>query len=107
MSDIHVHRTHALGLAHAGKLLRRWQLLAEDKLSMRCTLKDEGEVATVTFTRMGAQGTFRASANAFEINCNLGLIFKPLRSQFQKLTEEYLDGAIAKELAKLAAKGAP
>ncbi|MCA0176742.1 MAG: polyhydroxyalkanoic acid system family protein [Proteobacteria bacterium] len=107
MSDIHVHRTHALGLAHARKLLCRWQPLAEDKLSMRCTLKDDGEVATLAFTRMGAQGTFRATARAFEIDCNLGLIFKPLRGQFQKLTEEYLDGAIAKEVAKVAAKGAP
>lgn len=106
MSDIHVHRPHTLGLAEARALLRRWQPMAEDKLALHCTLAEDAGGATLTFARMGARGTFRASAETFEIACTLGLIFKPMRSHFQKTTEAYLDAAIARAQADAARQAA-
>lgn len=107
MTDIHVTRAHSLGLEQARALLRTWQPMAEDKLGLRCTLQEAPGEAVMHFDRMGARGQFRATADAFEIACALGLIFKPLRGQFQKNTEAYLDAAIAKAAAKAKAQGQP
>lgn len=104
MSDIHVRRAHTLGAEQARALLRSWQPLAQEKLGLRCTLHEAQDGAAVLrFERIGAHGQMRATADAFEIACTLGLLFKPLRGHFQQTTEAHLDAAIAKAQAKAGA----
>jgi hypothetical protein len=38
MADIHIHRTHRLGLAKARKTAWQWAEVAEQKFAMECTV---------------------------------------------------------------------
>ena len=46
MADIHIHRSHALGLAKARKTAWKWAEHVEEKFGMECTLI-EGEDSDV------------------------------------------------------------
>jgi putative polyhydroxyalkanoate system protein len=102
MADIHIHRTHALGLAKARKVAWRWAEDAEDKFGMECTVIESDDSDVVEFKRSGVDGTLVVTAGAFELHARLGLLVGAFRHRIEREIEENLDTLLAKS-AKAAA----
>lgn len=95
MPDIHIHRTHQLGLAKARQLAGRWAEEVEKKFDMVCTVK-EGETSdTVVFKRIGASGTLKVGESHFELDARLGFLLgafsKTIESEIERNLDQLLD----------------
>jgi putative polyhydroxyalkanoate system protein len=102
MADIHIHRTHTLGLAKARKVAWKWAEDAEEKFGMQCTVIEADQRDVVEFTRAGVDGTLVVTAHAFELNARLGLLIGAFRHRIEREIEENLDALLTKS-AKAAA----
>ena len=107
MADIHMHRSHTLGLAKARKIAWKWAEDAEKKFEMECTVI-EGEAGdTVEFTRSGVSGHLVVAADHFELNAKLGFLLGAFSKTIESEIEKNLDALLAKAdkaVAKKAAK---
>jgi putative polyhydroxyalkanoate system protein len=106
MADIHIHRTHKLGLAKARKTAWKWAEAAEQKFGMECTVIEGEDSDTVEFERAGVDGTLVVTADAFELNAKLGFLIGAFRHRIESEIEENLDALLADSAKKPAAKAA-
>lgn len=102
MADIHIHRTHTLGLAKARKIAWKWAEDAEDKFGMECTVIEGDDSDVVEFRRAGVDGRLVVTANAFELDARLGLLVGAFRHRIEREIEENLDALLSRS-----AKAAP
>ena len=49
MADIHIHRSHGLGLAKARKMAWKWAEAVEEKFDMECTVIEGDDNDVVEF----------------------------------------------------------
>jgi len=107
MPDIHIHRTHALGLTKARKVALQWAEDVEKSFAMECTIL-EGETSdTVEFTRAGVKGELIVAADHFELDAKLGFLLGAFSKTIEAEIEKNLDALLAKSAApakKAAAK---
>ena len=107
MPDIHIHRTHALGLTKARKVALKWAEDVEKNFDMECTIL-EGETSdTVEFTRSGVKGELIVAADHFELDAKLGFLLGAFSRTIEAEIEKNLDALLAKGAApakKAAAK---
>lgn len=96
MADIHIHRTHTLGLVRARKVAWKWAEDAEVKFGMECTVIEGADSDVVEFTRSGVSGTLVVTAGSFELNAKLGLLIGAFRHRIESEIEENLDTLLAK-----------
>jgi putative polyhydroxyalkanoate system protein len=95
MADIHIHRTHRLGLARARKTAWQWAEAAEAKFGMACTVIEGTTSDVVEFTRTGVEGRLVVDAESFDLTARLGLILGPFRGRIEAGIEENVDAVIA------------
>lgn len=94
MPDIHIHRTHALGLAKARKVALQWAEDAEKKFEMECTIL-EGETSdTVEFTRSGVNGQLIVAPDHFEVSAKLGFLLGAFSKIIESEIEKNLDALL-------------
>ena len=104
MPDIHIHRTHALGLSKARKVALQWAEDAEKQFDMECTIL-EGETSdTVEFTRSGVKGELIVAAGHFDLSAKLGFLLGAFSKTIESEIMKNLDALLAK--SKPAAKKA-
>ena len=107
MPDIHIHRTHALGLAKARKVALKWAEDVEKNFDMECTIL-EGETSdTVEFTRSGVKGELIVAPDHFQLDAKLGFLLGAFSKTIEGEIEKNLDALLAKSAApakKAAAK---
>ena len=96
MADIHIHRTHTLGLAKARKIAWKWAETAEDKFGMECTVIEGDDSDVVEFKRAGVDGRLVVTAAAYELDARLGLLVGAFRHRIEREIEENLDALLAK-----------
>lgn len=95
MSEIHIEREHALGLAGARQLAARWAEAARDKLGMECRY-DEGDISDrLSFTRSGVKGELQVMGDRFVINARLGLLVAAFRGRIESEVVRNLDALLA------------
>jgi putative polyhydroxyalkanoate system protein len=111
MAEIHIHRTHRLGLARARKTAWQWAESAEAKFGMECTVIEGRTSDIVEFTRAGVEGRLVVDADSFDLTARLGLLLGAFRSRIEAEIEENVDVLLAgattakkKAAAKTAAK---
>lgn len=99
MSDITIHRDHALGLAQARKVAQQWAEEVEQKFDMACTVLAGESSDTVEFTRSGVKGRLIVAADHFDLQAKLGFLLgafaKTIEGEIQKELDNLL-GAAAK-----------
>jgi putative polyhydroxyalkanoate system protein len=108
MSDISIHRDHALGLAQARQVALQWAEEGEQKFDMACTVL-EGETSdTVEFTRSGAKGRLIGAADHFDLQAKLGFLLGAFAKTIEGEIEKELDSLLgaAGKAAKAAARSA-
>jgi putative polyhydroxyalkanoate system protein len=106
MPDIHIHRTHALGLTKARKVALQWAEDVEKNFDMECTIL-EGETSdTVEFTRSGVKGELIVAADHFELDAKLGFLLGAFSRTIEAEIEKNLDALLAKSAAAPGKKAA-
>ena len=99
MPDIHIHRTHALGLAKARKVALKWAEDVEKNFDMECTIL-EGETSdTVEFTRAGVKGELIVAPDHFQLDAKLGFLLGAFSRTIESEIEKNLDALLAKSAA--------
>ena len=91
MADIHIHRSHALGLAKARKVAWKWAEAVEAQFDMECTVIEGDDHDVVEFRRAGVDGRLRVEAGAFDLTARLGLFLGAFRSKIESEIEAQLD----------------
>ncbi len=107
MADIHIHRSHHLGLAKARKTAWKWAEHVEEKFGMECTVIEGEDSDVVEFTRAGVDGKLTVSGDAFELDAKLGFLLGAFRGRIESEIEGYLDELLAVGAKKPAAKAKP
>ncbi len=107
MADIHIHRSHGLGLAKARKTAWKWAEAAEAEFGMECTVIEGEKSDVVEFTRSGVDGRLLVAADSFELTARLGLLAGAFRHRIESEIEANLDAMLAKSGVGVAAKDAP
>lgn len=94
MSDIRIHRDHALGLAKARKIAWEWAEEVEARFAMECTVIEGHESDTVEFTRTGVNGRLIVAADHFNLEARLGFLLgafsKTIESEITKNLDQLL-----------------
>ena len=104
MADIHIHRSHTLGLAKARKIALQWAEDVEKNFSMECTILEGEHSDTVEFTRAGVKGELLVQADQFTLDAKLGFLLGAFSKTIESEIEKNLDALLAK--SKPAAKKA-
>ncbi len=91
MPDIHIHRSHALGLAAARAAARTWAAKAEAKFGMACTYAEGHTQDTLSFSRPGMQGTLQVDAQQFALTAELGFLFAAFQDRIESEIGHQLD----------------
>jgi len=99
MADIHIHRTHRLGLAKARETAWQWAEAAEEKFGMECTVIEGKTSDVVEFTRAGVDGRLVVDADSFDLTARLGLLLGAFRSRIEAEIEENVDAVLARAAA--------
>lgn len=95
MADIHIHRTHALGLAQAREVAFAWAEDVEDKLDMACTYEEGKHEDCVSFTRSGVNGTLVVTKDGFELRAKLGFLVGAFKDKIVAEISKNLDALLA------------
>jgi putative polyhydroxyalkanoate system protein len=106
MADIHIHRSHRLGLAKARKAAWRWAEAAEQKFAMECTVIEGGTGDVIEFKRPGVEGRLVVAADSFELSARLGLLLGVFRGRIEAEIEDNLDAVLAAAAAPTTRKKA-
>ncbi|MBK6863210.1 MAG: polyhydroxyalkanoic acid system family protein [Ideonella sp.] len=102
MADIRIHREHALGLAQARKIARKWAEEVEERFGMACSVL-EGETSdTVEFKRSGVNGELIVAGDHFDLNARLGFLLGAFSKTIEREILSNLDALLA-----ASAKAAP
>ncbi len=103
MSDIHIHRTHTLGLPAARKLAFQWAEQAEQDFDMECTYEEGKTEDLVSFTRSGVSGTLNVTKDQFELNAKLGFLLGAFKGKIEAEIVKNLDALLAAKSTTTAA----
>jgi putative polyhydroxyalkanoate system protein len=103
VSEINIHRKHALGLAKARKVAWRWAEEVEEEFDMECTVIEGHASDTVQFTRAGVNGQLIVAADHFDLKAKLGFLLGAFARTIESEILKNLDQLLA-ENAKPAAK---
>jgi putative polyhydroxyalkanoate system protein len=95
VADIHIHRTHSLGLAQARKIAWQWAEEVEAKFDMQCTVSEGERCDTVEFKRTGVKGSLLVAADSFELKAQLGFLLGAFSRTIESEVESNLDKLLA------------
>lgn len=100
MADIHIERTHALGLPEARKIALQWAAQAEQEFGMECSYEEGGEGVDsdlLSFSRSGVQGTLAVTPERFVLQARLGFLLGVFKDKIEGEIVRNLDTLIAAE----------
>lgn len=97
MPDIHITRTHELGLAQARKLAFKWAETAEEKLDMACTYEEGKTSDVVSFTRTGVNGELKVTKDTFVLDARLGFLLGAFKERIETEIVKNLDKLLAEK----------
>lgn len=105
MADIHIQRSHALGLPEARKIAFKWAEQVEEKFDMACTYEEGKTQDLVGFTRSGVAGELKVTKDAFVLDAKLGFLLGAFKDRIEGEIVKNLDALLApKDAAKPATK---
>jgi putative polyhydroxyalkanoate system protein len=97
MSDIKFQQSHALGMDKARELAAKWIEDAAKKMGLSCKHVQGDQQDTITFERMGVNGTMLVSGTSFDLKVKLGMMmaaFKPMiEAEISKNISRIIDKA--------------
>lgn len=91
MSTLHIRRSHSLGLDRAREVATQWTQEARSQWAMTCQLTSEPHQDTVSFSRAGVAGTLQVTADAFELQAQLGFLMTAFAPAIETEVSRNLD----------------
>jgi len=95
VSDIHIERNHALGIARAREVARQWTDQAERDYGMACEYAEGAEGDTAKFSRPGMDGSVEVTANTFTLHMTLGFLMDTFKGAIEEKVTRNLDELLA------------
>jgi putative polyhydroxyalkanoate system protein len=89
--QIHIERSHQLGLLAARAVARKLMQKVEQDFGMACTYDEGGAHDTARFGRAGVDGRVEVSADSFRLEATLGMIFANFSDEIQQRLAASLD----------------
>ncbi|MBT2321949.1 polyhydroxyalkanoic acid system family protein [Variovorax paradoxus] len=91
MPDIHIERSHTLGMEAARAVARQWMQKVEQDYGLACSY-DEGKRCDVgQFMRPGIEGSVEVTADSFRLKATLGLLYGSFSEQIEERLQRNLD----------------
>jgi len=97
MADLHIVRTHGLGLAAARKVAFAWAEQAESEFGMECTYEEGRTADTVVFSRSGVQGSLQVTKEGFALEAKLGFLLSAFKDRIEAEIVKNLDALLASQ----------
>ncbi len=97
MADLHIVRTHNLGLREARKIAFKWAEQVEEEFDMSCTYEEGKTLDEVCFTRSGIEGTLHITGDRFELDARLGFLVGAFKSVIEREIVKNLDDLLSTE----------
>lgn len=91
MTDLHIARTHTLGLEEIRKFAFSWAELVEREHGLTCVYQEGDEEDELTFTGPGIRGLLLASSEKLVIQVKLGIFLGALKSNLEIEINKQLD----------------
>jgi len=95
LSDIHIERNHALGLARAREVARQWTDQAERDYGMACVYTAGLKSDVAKFSRAGMDGSVEVTADMFTLHMSLGFLMDTFRGAIEDKVTRNLDELLA------------
>ena len=99
MPDIHIERTHDLGLLEARKIAFKWAEQVEEKFDMECAYIEGKTEDEVEFTRSGVNGSLVVTKNSFVLDAKLGFLLGAFKDKIEGEITKNLDTLLKKKPA--------
>jgi putative polyhydroxyalkanoate system protein len=99
MADIHIERTHTLGLAEARKIAFTWAEQVEEKFDMQCTYEEGKTHDEVSFSRSGVDGNLQVTKDSFLLRAKLGFLLGAFKDRIEGEITQNLDDLLKKKPA--------
>lgn len=100
MAEIHLLRSHHLGLAKARKIAFKWAEQAEAEFAMECSYAEGHDSDEVRFSRAGVNGTLAVHANQFELHVQLGFLAGSFKHKIETEIVNKLDSLLTTKAKK-------
>ena len=97
MADIHIDRTHNLGLHEARQIAFLWAEKAKVEFGMQCTYEEGASSDLLSFSRSGVHGTLSVTEDNFELAAKLGFLLGAFKEKIEAEIVKNLDALIAKK----------
>ena len=97
MPDIHIERSHALGMERARELARQWVAQAEQDFGLTCQYEPGEERDEVQFNGAGIDGTVEVTAESFSLQAQLGFLLGSFSGIIEEKVARNLDELLASE----------
>lgn len=95
MAELHIQRSHTLGLTQARIIATQWAEQARADFGMSCTYAQGEQADELAFARPGFKGTLQVDAGQFEIRAQLGFLFDAFRPRIEAEMNRKLDALLA------------
>lgn len=99
MADIHLERTHDLGMPEARKIAFKWAEQVEAKFDMQCTYEEGKTKDHVVFRRSGVDGTLVVTKDSFVLDAKLGFLLGAFKDTIEGEITKNLDALLKKKPA--------
>jgi putative polyhydroxyalkanoate system protein len=97
MADIHLERTHDMGLAEARKIAFQWAEQVEEKFDMACTYEEGKTKDHVVFKRSGVDGSLVVTKDSFVLDAKLGFLLGAFKDKIEGEITKNLDALLKKK----------
>ncbi|RST54294.1 polyhydroxyalkanoic acid system family protein [Variovorax sp. MHTC-1] len=91
MPDIHIERSHTLGIEAARAVARQWMKKVERDYGLACSYEEGARRDVAQFTRPGIDGSVEVTADSFRLRATLGLLYASFSDQIEQRLQRNLD----------------
>ena len=97
MPEIHIERSHPLGLARAREVARQWASQAEQDYGLACQYRAGDGRDLVQFSGAGIGGSLEVTADSFALHAKLGFLLGNFGALIEQKVVRNLDELLGQE----------
>jgi putative polyhydroxyalkanoate system protein len=94
--DIHIERSHGLGLEAARAIARKWVRQVEQDYGLECSYEEGPTQDLGRFSRAGIDGSVEVSGDSFRLQATLAGMFASFSGQIEQRLRQKLDDPLGK-----------
>ena len=99
MPEIHIERSHALGMQKARKVAAQWAERVEKAHGVHCTHTQGRGEDIIQISRTGVHGTAKVTGKSFELEMKLGFLFGLFSQRISEGVTRELDALLGEAQA--------